>query len=225
MNRKVNQINSRPFVTYTLLAIMIIVFAIMTVDGGTNNAINLVRFGAKYNPLIQDGQIWRLVTPLFIHLSMTHILFNGIAVYYMGTQLEALFGHTRFLLIFFISGIVGNLASFAFNDDISAGASTAIFGLFGAFMMIGEVFWENPYVRQMTKSFVFFIILNLAFDLFSASIDIAGHLGGLVGGFLSAYFVGLPRKRFISLPKQAIATVTLVIIALALFYVGYVGKY
>ncbi|MHA8138378.1 rhomboid family intramembrane serine protease [Lactobacillaceae bacterium Scapto_B20] len=204
---------------------MVIVFAIMTIDGGTNNAANLVRFGAKYNPLIQNGEIWRLITPMFIHLSVTHILFNGIAVYYMGTQLEALFGHTRFLLIFFISGIVGNLASFAFNDDISAGASTAIFGLFGAFMMIGEVFWENPYVRQMTKSFVFFIILNLAFDLFSASIDIAGHLGGLVGGFLSAYFVGLPRKRFISLPKQAIATVTLVIIALALFYVGYVGKY
>ncbi|MEJ6400534.1 rhomboid family intramembrane serine protease [Nicoliella sp. Es01] len=204
---------------------MVLVFVIMTIDGGTNNAANLVRFGAKYNPLIQAGQWWRLITPLFIHLSITHILFNGIAFYYMGIQLESLFGHSRFLLIFFISGIVGNLASFAFNDDLSAGASTAIFGLFGAFMMIGETFWENPYVKQMTKSFVLFIILNLAFDLFSANIDIAGHLGGLVGGFLSAYFVGLPRKRFISLPRQIIATITLVIIALALFHLGYVGKY
>ncbi|UQS87521.1 rhomboid family intramembrane serine protease [Nicoliella spurrieriana] len=204
---------------------MVAVFLIMTVDGGTSSVANLVRFGAKYNPLIIEGQLWRLVTPLFIHLSVTHILFNGITLYYMGTQLEALFGHGRFVLIFFISGIVGNLASFAFSDDISAGASTAIFGLFGAFMMIGETFWENPVVKQMTKTFVFFIILNLGFDLFASSIDIAGHIGGLVGGFLSAYFVGLPRKRFISLPKQILATITLVIIALALFYIGFVGKY
>ncbi|MBW1605668.1 rhomboid family intramembrane serine protease [Lactobacillus sp. Sy-1] len=204
---------------------MVVVFVIMSLFGGTSDVANLVRFGAKYNPLIVDGQIWRLVTPLFIHLSITHILFNGITLYYMGTQLEALFGHLRFGLIFFISGIVGNLASFAFNDGLSAGASTAIFGLFGAFLMIGEVFWENPYVKQMTKTFVFFILLNLGFDLFSTNIDIAGHIGGLVGGFLSAYFVGLPRKRFISLPKQILATITLVIIALALFYIGHVGKY
>ncbi len=122
---------------------------------------------------------------------------------------------------FLIISIGGNLASFAFNPNaISAGASTAIFGLFGAFLMLGESFWENPYIRQMTKTFLMFTVLNLAFDLFSPGTDIFGHIGGLVIGFLMAYVVGVPKLGRISSVKRIIAVIVAILIMVGLYYYG-----
>ncbi|XIF20313.1 MAG: rhomboid family intramembrane serine protease [Acetilactobacillus jinshanensis] len=173
---------------------MILVYLTMTVAGGADNVNNLIRFGAKVNPLIRQGEYWRFITPIFIHLNFTHILFNGITLYYVGIQIERLFGHFRYFIIFMISGIAGNVFSFAFNNSLAVGASGAIFGLLGAFMMIGEIAWRDPLIRQMTKGFIIFILLNLVSDFLTTGIDISGHLGGLIAGFLCAYMVGLPHR-------------------------------
>ncbi|WP_283678237.1 rhomboid family intramembrane serine protease [Lentilactobacillus sp. Marseille-Q4993] len=214
-----NNIKDKPFITYGLLAIMVVVFGIMTISGGTTDPTNLVRFGAKFNPLIVQGEYWRLFTPMFIHIGFTHILMNGITLYFIGQYVEQIFGHTRFLVLFIVSGIVGNLASFAFSISVSAGASTAIFGLFGAFMMLGESFSDNPVISSMAKTFLLFIVLNIGMSLATSGIDIAGHIGGLVSGFLAAYVVGVPFGK-VSPLKRVIGLVMLIVIIVALFSMG-----
>ncbi|GAX05824.1 membrane-associated serine protease [Secundilactobacillus pentosiphilus] len=210
-----------PYITISLIVITILVYLAMTLAGGSQNTQVLVDFGAKYNPLILAGQWWRLITPIFLHMGFEHILFNMVTLYFIGFQIEAIFGHWRYLAIFLISGIGGNLASFAFNpNSISAGASTAIFGLFGAFLMLGESFWENPYIRQMTKTFLLFIGFNLVFDIFSVGTDIQGHIGGLVIGFLMAYIVGVPKVGRISTVKRILAVIVAILVMIGLYYYG-----
>lgn len=217
-------IKNQPFVTYGLLGIMIIVFIIMTINGGTTDSYNLVLFGAKYNPLIRAGEYWRLFTPMFIHIGFTHILMNSITLYFIGPWVERFFGHWRYLLLFLLSGVMGNLASFAFSPNISAGASTAIFGLFGAFMMLGESFSENQAIRALARNFLLFVVLNIGTDLFVSGIDIYGHLGGLVGGFLLGYVLGVPSAK-VSTPKRIIAAITVIIVALTLFRMGMTNQF
>ena len=219
-----NNIKDKPYVTYLLLAAMVVVFGLMSVMGGTENPVTLVEFGAKYNPLIRAGQYWRLVTPIFIHIGFTHILMNGITLYFIGQYVEQLFGHWRFTIIFFVSGIVGNLGSFAFNSGLSAGASTAIFGLFGAFLMPGESFSKNPAIVSMAKTFLLFIPLNIGTDIFVSGIDIAGHIGGLVGGFLIAYVTGVGFSKT-SRVKRVIAAIMLVVIVFVLYTIGMQAKF
>ncbi|WP_268913306.1 rhomboid family intramembrane serine protease [Lentilactobacillus sp. SPB1-3] len=199
---------------------MVVVFGIMTLSGGTENPAVLVEFGAKYNPLIVEGQYWRFITPIFIHIGFMHILMNGITLYFIGQYVENIFGHARFFAIFMISGIIGNFASFAFNDGISAGASTAIFGLFGAFLMLGESFQDNPMIVSLARTFLLFVALNIGMDLFVSGIDIAGHIGGLIAGFLSAYIVGV---NFDKIPriKRIISSIMLLFVAGAILYLGF----
>lgn len=219
-----SRLRGKPYITHGLLAIMVIVFIIMSLMGGTENGVTLFNFGAKYNPAIRAGDYWRLITPVFIHIGFTHILMNGITLYFIGQYVEQIFGHVRYLIIFLVSGVMGNLASFAFSSNLSAGASTAIFGLFGAFMMLGESFSNNPAIVSMAKTFLLFIVLNIGTDIFVQGIDIAGHIGGLVGGFLIAYLVGVSFAK-VSPVKRVIATIMLVVIAVVLFSLGMQGNF
>lgn len=221
MQQKLKHWLAGPYITISLIVITVLVYIAMTLAGGSQNTQVLIEFGAKYNPLILAGQWWRLITPIFLHMGFEHILFNMVTLYFIGFQIEAIFGHWRYLAIFLISGIGGNLASFAFNpNSISAGASTAIFGLFGAFLMLGESFWENPYIRQMTKTFLLFIGFNLVFDIFSVGTDIQGHIGGLIIGFLAAYIVGVPKVGRISTVKRVLAVIVAILIMIGLYYYG-----
>ncbi|HJE86366.1 rhomboid family intramembrane serine protease [Levilactobacillus brevis] len=208
---RLSRLNQYPFMTVGLIVIMVLVYGAMTLDGGSTNVNVLITFGAKLNALIQQGEWWRLFTPIFLHIGFTHILMNMITLYFVGIQIEAAFGHTRFLALFLVAGIGGNVASFCFSNSLSAGASTAIFGLFGAFMMLGESFWQNPVIRQLTQTFLAFVVMNILFDLFAPGIDLAGHIGGLVAGFLVAYSLGVPRIGKVSSVKRVVATVALIV--------------
>lgn len=210
MKYRLNRLNQYPFMTVGLIVIMVLVYGAMTLDGGSTNANVLITFGAKLNPLIQQGEWWRLFTPMFLHIGFTHILMNMITLYFVGIQIEAAFGHTRFLALFLVSGVGGNVASFCFSNSLSAGASTAIFGLFGAFMMLGESFWQNPVIRQLAQTFLAFVVMNIIFDLFAPGIDLAGHIGGLAAGFLVAYSLGVPRIGKVSVVKRVVATIVLI---------------
>lgn|SRR5699024_911259 len=177
----------QPFITYTLLAVQTVLFILMTLDGGSTNTDTLIRYGAKVNPLIIIGDWWRLVTPMFLHIGFTHILMNSIVLYFLGIQLESIYGPWRFLGIYLLSGIAGNAASFAFSQSVSAGASTALFGLFGAAVILGKLYPGNYAIQSMAKRFSTLILLNLVFGMFSAGIDFAGHVGGLIGGAILSY--------------------------------------
>lgn len=208
----------KPFMTYALIIIMVLIFIIMSLDGGTTNSYNLVRFGAQFNPYIMAGEYWRLVTPMFLHIGFTHLFLNLFTIYLIGPYVEKIFGHLRFIIIFLLSGIVGNLASFAFSDSVSAGASTAIFGLFGVFIMLSENF-QNSIINNMARNFGLLIVLNLVSDLFMPQVNIVGHIGGLIGGILASYIVGLPNNK-ISTAKKVIALILLILISIILFKIG-----
>ena len=152
---------------------------------------------AKVNPAIRDGEYYRLFTSMFLHLNLTHILFNGYALYVLGRDVESLFGTARFAVIYFLGGLSGSLASFIFTDAPSVGASGAIFAIFGAEMVY---FYQNRRLhgemgRRHLNQLIFLMLLNLGLGFFSSAtsgfrLDNAGHIGGLVGGVVLAWFIG-----------------------------------
>lgn len=175
-------------VTTALLAINIIVFAIMTLSGGSENTANLIRFGAVVKPYIADGQWWRLLTASFIHIGFMHILFNMYFLYQLGPVFERLYGSTNFLIIYLLAGIMGNLVSFAFGSPqtVSAGASTSLYGIFGLALGMMLNYRDDAVLRGFGASFLSVIAINIVYSLLSPSVGMLGHLGGLLGGLLLA---------------------------------------
>lgn len=133
---------------------------------------------------------------MFLHIGWLHFVVNMVTLYYVGSQVESVYGHWRYLLIYLLSGVAGNIISFTFGspNSISAGASTSLFGLFGAFIILGRHFRNNPAISFMVQRYATFIGINLIFNLFSSSVDIMGHIGGLIGGLLVASALAVPDR-------------------------------
>lgn len=167
-------------------------FVLQSIFGGSTNTLSLITFGAKVNEFIIAGQWWRLITPLFLHVGIGHFVFNALILYFLGIQLEQIFGHLRFFLLYIFSGLLGNAFSFAFNTSISAGASTALFGMFISTIVLARFYPNRPQIYALSRNFLILIILNVIFGLFSVGVDNAGHLGGLLGGFLLSYAISAP---------------------------------
>ncbi len=190
---KRQELQNRPYVMYFFLALQTVVFLIMELKGfsvgGSENPQILYTFGAmEKNSVLVLHQYWRFITPIFIHIGLTHFVVNSVTLYFIGAQVELIYGHWRFFVIYLLSGIFGNLFSFSLSqgNSLSAGASTALFGLFGAFIMLWRYFKDNYHMQFFVKRYLTFVLLNLFFNLFSPSVDILGHLGGLIGGLLLA---------------------------------------
>lgn len=162
----------------------VLVWLAMTALGGSTNPEVLVLFGAKVNELIVQGQVWRLVTPIFVHIGLVHLTFNTYAVYVFGSQIERFFGTTRFLSLYMLTGVAGVLSSFIFSPYPSAGASGAIFGLIGTeaafFFRYRKAF--GPGGQQRLYNILIVIGYNLAFSFVAPNIDVWGHMGGLLAG-------------------------------------------
>lgn len=220
--RNVQKLQRTPYVTYGLLAITIIMFLVMTFNGGSQNIFTLIYFGAKDNIQIVSGEWWRLITPMFLHIGFTHILFNGLIVYFLGAQLEMIIGHFKYFILYVLSGVLGNAASFAFNFSISAGASTAVFGLFASTIVLGKLYPNQMGIQQLSRNYVFLIVINIFFGLFNSTIDNAGHIGGLIGGYLIMYALSAPNARNNPKKQRLIygglyVVILLLLIALGLF--------
>lgn len=208
----------QPRFTYIFIGIQIFIFLLMELFGSSRNTFILILFGAKYTPLILEGQWWRLITPMFLHIGIIHLLMNSMALYFLGTTVERIFGRFRFLFIFLLAGFMGNVASFVFSpQSISAGASGGIFGLFGALLFFGLVH-PRPFFRTMGANIITLVGINLLIG-FLPGIDFAGHLGGLVGGFLAAAIVSLPREK--NFPRQIIAFIATLLITIFGLYFGF----
>ena len=105
---------------------------------GSEDENTLLMFGANYGPLIKAGEVYRLLTASFLHIGVFHLFFNMLALYQVGNEIEKYYGANKFLIIYLVSAIVGSLTSMLFNPAyISAGASGAIFGLFGSLLFFG----------------------------------------------------------------------------------------
>jgi rhomboid protease GluP len=185
--------SSQPVVTYVLLAANIIVFVADSVMGllglGLQGVGPLTLLGAKNNLAILDGEYWRLVTPLFLHGGIIHLGFNSYFLYVVGRQIERLYGPLRFAAIYFLSGIAGTMASFAFNTAPAIGASGALFGLIGAWL---PLLYRNRHIlantQRQIRSIVQVIVINLLIGL-TPGIDNWAHVGGLVGGLALGWLI------------------------------------
>jgi membrane associated rhomboid family serine protease len=189
-------------VTWALVGINVAVFIACAV-GGTDLGLSLSG-SADTSPLyrqfelvpyfVVQGQYYRLLTAMFLHYSVLHILFNMWALVYVGPPLEIALGRARYLALYLLAGIGGSVATYAFGPllEASAGASGAIFGLFAAFFVFAR------HQRRDTRMIVVLIVLNLFLSFSLPGIDIRAHLGGLVtgavvGGIL-AYAPAGPRR-------------------------------
>jgi membrane associated rhomboid family serine protease/Flp pilus assembly protein TadD len=193
------RILARPVViTYILLAINVIMFLVLETHGGSDNGATLERFGAEDpTAIIHQQQWWRLITPLFLHEGLTHLLVNGVSLYFVGVLYERCVGQARFLYVYLFAGIGGSLASLAFTTQGGVGASGAIFGIFGA---LGVYFYRNRALfgriaRGLIGQVLVLTVINLLLPNLIANIDGWAHLGGLIAGVIAAYLVGpsLPR--------------------------------
>ncbi len=182
----------KPIATYALVGITIFFYSFQALSkllfGGADFPAAL---GAKVNQYIELGQIWRFITPVFLHGSILHIALNMYALFVLGPSLERFYGHLRFLMLYFIGGFCGNVASYIMSTNNSLGASTAIFALILAQAVF--VYQNRKYFGSRAKSMLlnmgFIVILNLVLGL-SPGIDNWGHLGGLVGGAIFSWFAG-----------------------------------
>ena len=186
--------NGRPFFTYVLMIIQVAVFFWLELHGGSKNTSTLIKYGAKVNQLILEGEWWRFITPVFLHIGFLHLAMNTLALYYLGIAVERIFGNVRFLFIYLFAGVTGFIASFIFSQSLSAGASGAIFGCFGALLYFCAIY-PKLFFRTMGMNLFIVIAINLVFGFSASGIDNAGHLGGLAGGFLAAGIVHFPKRK------------------------------
>ena len=212
----------RKYITATnvVLGVQIVIFLLMTIMGGSTNVMTLYYFGAKINPLIISGEYYRLIMPIFLHIGLEHLAVNSVMLYFLGNEIESILGWSRFLLIYIGSGVLGNLASFAFNTAISAGASTSLFGLLGVIIYLAR---QHSYIRsfrQLGSTYGAFIVLNILFGFMSGGVDNFGHLGGLLGGYLLSSALSFKQDRVTRLSERLVAIAAYICVAFLLFKIG-----
>ncbi len=209
------------FLSNIIVGINIAVFLILIVyqrQFTTDLSIQtLMHFGAKVNYKIADGEFYRIITPMFLHADIYHLVFNCMALSSLGPDIEIFFGRTKFLIIYFISGILGTTGSMLFNDSISVGASGAIFGLVGAnlFLMI-----LNPqlYKKIYGTNMLILLAINLGYGFLNTHIDNSAHLAGMIGGHLAAWSVGL-RNEPLKLKTRFWAPILLSVLLIGSLYI------
>lgn len=209
---------SPPYVTYVILGLTIFIYILQELNrigiarepfivlaglifgqgslpelfaGGWGTDLPIL-VGGKISELIVAGQYWRLLTPALLHASLIHIGANMYALFVIGPRLERLYGHTRFLMLYLLGALGGNVLSFLLTPGLSIGASTAIFGLFAA---EGVLAFQNrqvfgPQARAMVTNILYLLAINLFIGLSVRAVDNWGHLGGLIAGLAFSWFAG-----------------------------------
>jgi len=207
-----------PIVTYVLMGICIAIeFGVLSaggdVGGGSRGDTQVfqdfgLRIGGFINPFtgqevsgVATGEWWRLVTSGFLHYGITHLLFNMVSLYFLGSMLEPAISRVQFLVIYFVSLLAGSFGGILLQSpgDLGAGASGAVFGLMSAALVLMRSRGIDPWGSGLP----FWLGLNLIFTFSIASISIGAHIGGLVGGALAALAMFELPRRVRGLPRQA----------------------
>lgn len=171
-----------------------IVFLLLSFDSGSfwlPDDQYLTKWGAKDNVLIVQGEYWRFLTPIFVHVGLIHFAFNNWALYVLGYQLEFFLKPKWYILLYFLAGLAGNVASAVFSLAPSAGASGAIFGVLGAgFLLersVGARLAELGAKSRRTSMYTGMVVANIVLGFIIPVIDNAAHIGGLAAGVIFTY--------------------------------------
>ena len=193
-----------------IIAINVIVFVLAERSGSTTRSETLLRFGADWRWLVWQGEYWRLVTSMFLHIGAMHLLWNGYYGFRLSTQVEKAIGSGRFAVLYLMSGIAGSAVSVIGHNAVSAGASGALFGLIGWQVatrrsQLGSfrAMWDNPAIRRELSWVGAWFVLG-AF----AGFDNYAHAGGLAFGLLFTWALVAP-------PARRMARLSVVVLSFA----------
>jgi rhomboid protease GluP len=185
-------------VTWVLIALNVAVAVAMLVGGVSPlspQVADLIKWGADYGPRTAAGEWWRLGSSMFVHIGLLHIALNMFALRSVGRLAERIFGHGLYLGIYVAAGLWGAVASLLWHPDlVSAGASGAIFGIYGAvfgFLVRHRGSIPAAVLNKQRSAAVMFLVNNLIVGA-SLNVDMAAHLGGLGAGLLAGYLLGRP---------------------------------
>jgi membrane associated rhomboid family serine protease len=187
--RRAHYEGSGALVTRALIAINIAVYLATVATGGGINSDRgtIFEHGVLAGPLVANGDYWRLLTSAFMHFGPFHLGMNMLVLWFVGVPLEERMGRGRFLLLYLAAGLAGAAGAILVSPCVlTAGASGAIFGLFGAGLVL-----ERQGVSLFGSWLITVVIINLAFTFGASGISIGGHIGGLIGGILA--MLGLSR--------------------------------
>jgi membrane associated rhomboid family serine protease len=178
-------------VTYLLMILMAAVFLAQLYTQTVYGQDTIFQVVAKLNAAIAQGEIWRLVTALFAHVNLLHLLITLISLYSLGAEVERFYGGVRYGLLFLVSGAAGTVASLFTHPLPSAGAGGAIAGLFGAEIIF---IWRNRHIfgergQRGLQSLLLVFALNVVATLL-IQIDFGWLIGGLLGGLAFGWFIG-----------------------------------
>lgn len=177
-------------------------------------------FGIKSLPDIVNGEYWRFITPMFVHIGLIHFAFNTMGLNYIGYQLEHMLGGRWFISLYLLAGVIGNVASCVFSVRASAGASGALFGLLGAGFIL-----ENSVSHRLEKQFgprprkrIYsgMVILNIVLGIFIPVIDNAAHIGGLICGILFVRALLWLRPNQLDVQRPALGKLVLAVLGILL---------
>ncbi len=209
----------RFFVTPILINLNIAIFILMIVTGVNiflPDNESLMLWGANFSPITLEGEWWRLITNCFLHIGIFHLLMNMYALFYIGLLLEPYIGKSRFLTAYLLTGLIASLSSLWWHNlTISAGASGAIFGMYGVFLaMLMTNFIEKAARKTLLTSITIFVGYNLLNGLTSSEIDNAAHIGGLIGGLIIGYsFIpSLKKTEILNLKYKTIGILTVIVL-------------
>ncbi|WP_374964986.1 rhomboid family intramembrane serine protease [Lysinibacillus sp. RS5] len=188
-------------VVSTLIAINLVLYVITILPGIGTLVIN---YGIQVNFLVENGEWWRIFSAMFLHANFSHVFFNMFSLFLFGPELEKIAGKARFITIYLLSGIVGNMATYLLHESSygSLGASGAIFGIFGAFGAL--VYYTRRTMPMLRKLILPIIIISVIMTFLQPDVNVYAHLGGLVTGFLLG-LIYLHPKRILSWRKQKMA--------------------
>lgn len=179
-------------VTTIILAINLFVYLLFVITGtwqlAPEFAYHVFEFAAGSNDAIMNnGAWWQLITPIFLHITFSHFLFNAFSLFIFGPALETMLGKTRFATVFLATGVIANIAALFLEPAgfRHYGASGAIFGLLGIFIYL--VIFQRDRISRQDQTIIFVIVLvNLISSFIGADIDVMGHLIGFLSGLVLA---------------------------------------
>lgn len=186
--------------TVLLIILNILVFLAVEVTGTSQDVLHMLDCGAACTPLIvENGEVYRLFTSMFLHFGISHLANNMLVLFVLGSRLERVAGRVRFLIIYLLGGLSGNIISMLFElrqqeYSVSAGASGAVFAAMGAmiYIVIRNRGWlEDLSMRQILIMAAF----SLYFGFTSSGVDNAAHIGGMISGFVLAVVLYHPRRK------------------------------
>lgn len=195
-------VTPRVYVTPALLGLNALVFVAMVASGVsllTPQIPELLRWGANYGPYTLGGQWYRLLSSTFVHVGLVHLLFNMYVLQDAGRVVERLLGHSSFLVLYLLAGLGGALLSTTAQPTIvSAGASGAVFGVYGGlfgFLLRQRRALPQATLRRFFRTGGMFLACNVAFGFLVEGIDVFAHVGGLITGFGSGLLLATPLRR------------------------------